>query len=165
MWQQQQPIRQELPWGWGVLKEEVSRNNWISAAQDQDADTIESGSVHIVWEIEGKVANLLRLLWNHRRTLSALYRDLQLNGFNEMVILSKLNVHLSDSNIRARFNIKMTSYQYRKSHCGAKTIWRPSYLHNGISYTGKMTSLYWIRAQVPVNSSVNVFYDVCPSYQ
>ena len=46
------------------------------------------------------------------------------------------------------FNIKMASYQYRKSHCGDKTILRLSYLHNGISYTGKMTSLYWIRAQV-----------------
>ena len=44
-------------------------------------------------------------------------------------------------------NIKMPSYQYRKSHCGDKTILRPSYLHNGISYTGKTTSLYWIRAQ------------------
>ena len=43
-------------------------------------------------------------------------------------------------------NIKMPSYQYRKSHCGDKTILRPSYLHNGISYTGKMTFLYWIRA-------------------
>ena len=43
------------------------------------------------------------------------------------------------------FNIKMTSYQYRKSHCGDKTILRPSYLHNGISYTGKTTYLYWIR--------------------
>ena len=42
-------------------------------------------------------------------------------------------------------NIKMSSYQYRKSHCGDKTILRPSYLHNGISYTGK-TSLYWIGA-------------------
>ena len=42
------------------------------------------------------------------------------------------------------FNIKVSSYQYRKSHCGDKTILRPSYLHNGISYTGKMTSLYWI---------------------
>ena len=41
------------------------------------------------------------------------------------------------------FNIKMSSYQYRKSNCGDKTILRPSYLHNGISYTGKMTSLYW----------------------
>ena len=28
----------------------------------------------------------------------------------------------------------MTPYQYRKSHCGDKTILRPSYLHNGISY-------------------------------
>ena len=46
------------------------------------------------------------------------------------------------------FNIKMSSYQYRKSHCGDKTILRPSYLHNGISYTGKTTSLYWIGAQV-----------------
>ena len=42
------------------------------------------------------------------------------------------------------FNIKMSSYRYRKSHCGNKTILRPSYLHNGISYTSKTTSLYWI---------------------
>ena len=47
-----------------------------------------------------------------------------------------------------RFNVKISSYQYRKSHCGDKTILRPSYLHNGISYTGKTTSLYWIRAQL-----------------
>ena len=43
-----------------------------------------------------------------------------------------------------RFNIKMSSYQYRKSHCGDKTVVRSSYLHNGISYTGNMSSLYWI---------------------
>ena len=42
-----------------------------------------------------------------------------------------------------RFNIKM-SYQYRKSHCGDQTVVRSSYLHNGISYTGKTASLYWI---------------------
>ena len=41
----------------------------------------------------------------------------------------------------------MPSYQYRKSCCGDKTILRPSYLHNGISYTGKTESLYWIRDQ------------------
>ena len=46
------------------------------------------------------------------------------------------------------FNIKMLSYQYRKSHCGDKTVVRSSYLHNGISYTGKMSSLYWIGAQI-----------------
>ena len=42
------------------------------------------------------------------------------------------------------FNIKTTSYQYRKSHCGDKTDVRSSDLHNGISYTGKMSSLYGI---------------------
>ena len=44
------------------------------------------------------------------------------------------------------FNIKMPSYRCRKSHCGDKTVVRSSYLHNGISYTGKTTSLYWIIA-------------------
>ena len=39
------------------------------------------------------------------------------------------------------FNINMPSYQYRKSHCGDKMILWPSYLHNGISHTGKMASL------------------------
>ena len=48
------------------------------------------------------------------------------------------------------FNIKMLSYRFRKSHCGDKTVTRSSYLHNGISYTGKMASLYWIRAQVDI---------------
>ena len=48
-------------------------------------------------------------------------------------------------------NIKMPSYQYRKFHCGDKTILRPSYLHNGICYTGKTTPLYWIGALVPVS--------------
>ena len=55
-----------------------------------------------------------------------------------------------------RFNIKMPCYQYRKSHCGDKTILRPSYLHNGISYTGKMASLYWIRALAVLDSWVSV---------
>ena len=50
-----------------------------------------------------------------------------------------------------RFNIK-TSYQYRKSHRGDKTVVRLSYLHNGISYTCKMLSLYWISPQDPCGS-------------
>ena len=53
------------------------------------------------------------------------------------------------------FNIKMSSYQYRKSHCGNKTILWPSYLHNGISYTGKTTSLYWIGDQVYIESTLH----------
>ena len=47
--------------------------------------------------------------------------------------------------------IKMTSYQHRKSHCGDETNLLPFYLQNGISYTGKMTSLYWIRARVIIS--------------
>ena len=58
-----------------------------------------------------------------------------------------------------RFNLKMSSYQYRKSHCGDKTVVRSSYLHNGISYTGKMSSLYWIGAQGFNTSSASL-----PSY-
>ena len=57
----------------------------------------------------------------------------------------------------------MSSYQYRKSHCGDKTILRLSYLHNGISYTGKTTSLYWIGAQGMdlMNYREPVYYDQC----
>ena len=54
------------------------------------------------------------------------------------------------------FNIKMTSYQDRKSHCGDKTVVRSSYLHNGVSYTGKMVSLYWIKAKI-IPLSVRLF--------
>ena len=53
---------------------------------------------------------------------------------------------LKDEAPEPRFNKKMSSYQYRKSHCGDKMVVRSSYLHNGISYTGKMSSLYWIGA-------------------
>ena len=56
-----------------------------------------------------------------------------------------------------QFNIKMTSYQYRKSHCGNKTILRPSYLHNGISYADKMTSLYWFRTQIWIILEITLY--------
>ena len=65
--------------------------------------------------------------------------------YHKITQSSILKHHFADmdsENTGPRFNIKMTSYQYSKSHCGDKTILRPSYLNNGISYTGKMTSLY-----------------------
>ena len=64
------------------------------------------------------------------------------------VFLTELLAVLLSTIPGPRVNIKMTSYSYRKSHCGDKTeiLW-PSYRHNGISYTGKTTSLYWIGAQ------------------
>ena len=43
------------------------------------------------------------------------------------------------------FNIKISSYQYRKSQCGDKTILWPSYLHNGISYRW-----HWISTQISI---------------
>ena len=58
-----------------------------------------------------------------------------------------ISSHCIDIASGPRFNIKMSSYQHRKSHCGDKTVVRSSYLHNGISYTGKITSLYWISPQ------------------
>ena len=57
------------------------------------------------------------------------------------------------------FNIKISSYQYRNSHCRDKTILRPSYLHNGISYTGMMISLYWISAAFQYNDGLSMYMD------
>ena len=66
------------------------------------------------------------------------------------------------------FNVKMLSYQYRKSHCRDKTILRLSYLRSGISYTGKMTSLYWIRLWMQFQkvifnlvSLISIFKSLC----
>ena len=50
------------------------------------------------------------------------------------------------------FIIKMPSYQYRKSQCGDKTILRHFDLHNGVSYTGKMT--FFILNRDPGSRSV-----------
>ena len=63
------------------------------------------------------------------------------------------------------FNIKMSSYQYRKSHCGDKTVVRSSYLHNGISYTGKMASLYWFCPLGPVSPRWAPCWPHEPCYQ
>ena len=62
------------------------------------------------------------------------------------------------------FNIKVSSNQYRKSHCGNKTVVRSSYLHNGISYTGKMTSLYWISPQVCISLDLAEIYRLAQNY-
>ena len=61
------------------------------------------------------------------------------------------------------FNIKMSSCQYRNSHCGDKTVVRSSYLRNGISYTGKMSSLYWIRTQVSFYNRSGLILGLLPA--
>ena len=58
-----------------------------------------------------------------------------------------------------RLNKKIPSYKYRKFHCGDKTILRPSYLHNEISFTGKTTSLYWIRVLVAWHICIETVFD------
>ena len=60
---------------------------------------------------------------------------------NRALILMSCNHYLLTIS-GTRFNIKMPSYQYRKYHYGDKTVVRLSDLHNGISFTGKTTSLY-----------------------
>ena len=36
--------------------------------------------------------------------------------------------------------LKMPSYQYKKFHCGDKTVIRSAYIHNEISYIGDIMS-------------------------
>ena len=47
------------------------------------------------------------------------------------------------SAIRCRFNLTTPSHRYMNFHCAFKTILRLSYLYSGISYAGKMASIYW----------------------
>ena len=92
----------------------------------------------ILWSIYGNRC--------HYRNIQSLRTGLCIELLENSHILTSLIIRMPTT--WGRFNIKIPPYPYRKSHCGDKTILRPSYLHNGISYTGKMTSLYWIGALV-----------------
>ena len=82
------------------------------------------------------------------RRLRHKYKQLHWASLNDALYTSTHGINLVFPEYSAVwFNIKMSSYQYRKSHCWDKTVVRSSYLHNGISYTGKMSSLYWISTQ------------------
>ena len=103
---------------------------------------------HTIKRVFRALGNISRV-FRHCRTW---YRAFMFRWLRCFLIQFWCNVRMVACNIRALrhpgawFNIKMSSYQYRKSHCGDKTILRPSYLHNGLSYTGKTTSLCWIGA-------------------
>ena len=56
----------------------------------------------------------------------------------------------------------MSSYQDRKSHCGDKTVVRSSYLHNAISYTGEISSFYWIGDLTALSKMI--FECISPDY-
>ena len=75
-----------------------------------------------------------------------------------------LTKQLSRSGTGPRFNIKMLSYWYRKSHCGDETVVRSSYLHNGISYTGMTTSFYHTPTSTKLKGGyTGITLSVCPS--
>ena len=46
------------------------------------------------------------------------------------------------------FTKKTPCYQYRDPHYKPKTVWRPSQIYNGNSYTRKTVSSQWIEALV-----------------
>ena len=77
------------------------------------------------------------------------YQKNVIDGKKESAKMAKPQIQLGSG---PWFNKKMSSYQYRKYHCRDETILRPSYLHNGISYTGKMTYFYWIRPLLILHS-------------
>ena len=77
--------------------------------------------------------------------------------FEAHVILLSYELQWLDLASWGWFNINMPSCQYRKFHCGDKMISWLSYLHNGFSYTGTRTYLYWIKTQdsTPSNNCQN----------
>ena len=122
------------------------RNLFKAWTQHKKLGLIDLTDATLVWgssRVETWMQQLKKQTWKHNELKKKYILEL---GHETMACAVCLLIFLWPSG--PQFNIKMTSYQYRKSHCGDKTILRPSYLHNGISYTGKMTSLYWIRALV-----------------
>ena len=85
-------------------------------------------------------------VYTNRQTLvtSLACTDIRSTGQIVRLTSSKAGSWNSTFDSISGFNIIMLSYNYRKSHCGDKAIGRPSCLHNGISYTVKTSSLYWI---------------------
>ena len=64
--------------------------------------------------------------------------------FDKDSVCYHLGVPCTRCGLGVKFNLKVLFYQYKKSHYGNKTIYRPSYLRNVIPYTGKTVSWYWI---------------------
>ena len=88
---------------------------------------------------------LLLVLWLINGSTICLVVILNMMGWMNLSVILVLALPRHGKEPGGCFNIKMSSYQYRKSHCGDKTVARSSYLLNGNFYTGK-TYLYWTRA-------------------
>ena len=76
------------------------------------------------------------------------------------IILTKWNMEWWSTNWN-HLTTDMPFYQYREYHCGEKEFLWLSYLQNCISYTGKMTSLYWIRDQVLFKFTDACYFNYC----
>ena len=110
---------------WSFLSDSFWTNTWIKNGVGVD-----------LWHLTAYVASML-LHW--------FAREVRMKNSSKMSIHRK-NITMLESRSGPWFNKKIPSWQYRKSHCGDKTVVRPSYVHNGITYTGSMASLYWIMA-------------------
>ena len=64
-------------------------------------------------------------------------------GWAKFTPKEDMDSHMQTLIIKA---LALIQYKNRKSNFGDKSVIRSSYFHNGISYTGKNTSMYWIRA-------------------
>ena len=138
----------------------ITRLQWVNKPPGLRKGTV--AMVWMVWKNGGYFHWSCGLImqWGTRQTQSifrptnhkAWYRPIegQISYTTDSPIATRLGLCSSLCWPGPRFNIKMLSYQYRKSHCGDKTVVRSSYLHNGISYTGKMTSFYWIGPLIPL---------------
>ena len=141
---------------WIILKHHLSEKSWgnqkfgISFVWESLFDTVVNvNSIAVKFHAE-RCNNLDPV------SISKWYRlNIRMLSYQYMYshCIEKTGSYLYNDNVEmwpgGWINVKMSSYRYIKSHCGDKTILRPSCIHNGISYTGKMTSLYWIRALVP----------------
>ena len=123
----------------------ASLNNvaWLTNALDNEVHGANMGST---WGRQDPgwphVGPMNFVIWGHSTELTV--KETCINVLM-VIAFAADDLHVAQSIARtpgSYFNIKMSSYRYRKSHCRDKTVVRSSYLHNVISYTGKMTSLY-----------------------
>ena len=129
-----------LMWGYNMIFSQLN-------GDPCPAWTTERGKLKRGWS-PGDSLNLVRVL-----SVRVNYSQQCRNDINGRWEYSKSIIAFFKSHPGPWFNITITSYQYRKSHCGDKTILPPSYLHNGVSYTGKTASLYWIGPQISLGTN------------
>ena len=73
--------------------------------------------------------------WDHSEPMNHAWKEVQ---------MKVMGVWRLSGLTRVLIVIKMRSCQYGICHCGDKTILKYFYRHNGISYTGRITYIYWI---------------------